>query len=116
MDLRKHNIYFHTHTISGIFIAALLYIIFFAGSFSFFRDPLGAWQKGISNVNSRITPDYNNLLDSLSQHHSMQGRDIEFFVLRQGNGAYVSMSASRDTVLSRLSGNDPAYFLYYFSD
>ncbi len=116
MDHRKHNIYFHTHTISGIFIAALLYVIFFAGSFSFFRDPIGAWQKGRSNVTAQVMPDYNYLFDSLSQHHQLQGRDFEFFVLRQGNGAYVSMSASRDTVISSSPGNDPAYFLYYFSD
>lgn len=45
MDPRKYNIYFHTHTISGIFIAALLYVIFFAGSFSFSRMILPPGRK-----------------------------------------------------------------------
>jgi uncharacterized iron-regulated membrane protein len=45
MNLRRYNIYFNTHTISGIIICAILYVIFFAGSFSFFKNEINAWQK-----------------------------------------------------------------------
>ena len=48
MNIRRYNIYFHTHTISGIIICALLYVIFFAGSFTFFREEISAWQKNFS--------------------------------------------------------------------
>ncbi len=129
MDLRKYNIYFHTHTISGIIIAALLYVIFFAGSFSFFRDDITAWQKGRSAVSEEIDADYNFLMDSLSRNYNLRGRDFGFYLLRQGHGTYVNMSPSKDTTISkprkeapgrgrgRRGGNDDsAYFLYHFTD
>lgn len=129
MDLRKYNIYFHTHTISGIIIAALLYVIFFAGSFSFFRDDITAWQKGRSAVSEKIDADYNFLIDSLAQNYNLRGRDLAFYLLRQGHGTYVNMSSSKDTTISkpkkeapargrgrRGGDDDSAYFLYHFTD
>lgn len=132
MDLRKYNIYFHTHTISGIIIAALLYVIFFAGSFSFFKDDIAAWQKGKSLVARKPAPPYNHLLDSLSKHYDLRGRNFDFYILRQGQGTYVNMTASQDTTISkpkpkpekqerrrgrgRRGDDDSAYFLYSFSD
>ena len=101
MDNRKYNIYFHTHTISGIIICALLYVIFFAGSFSFFKDDISAWQKNSSYVDGRkkITKDYDHLLDSLAKKTNLKGRDFDFFMQRNGLGAYVSVSASNDSTL-----------------
>lgn len=129
MDPRKYNIYFHTHTISGIIIAALLYVIFFAGSFSFFKDNITAWQKGKSMKAEHVETDYNYLLDSLSKKYNLTGRNIELFYLKQGQGAYVNMSTSQDTTISkpktkpagerrgrRGGDEDAAYFLYYFAD
>lgn len=132
MDPRKYNIYFHTHTISGIIIAALLYVIFFAGSFSFFKDDISAWQKGKSEVGHQFDPPYNHLLDSLSQHYNLLGRNFNFYLLRQGQGSYVDMTASQDTTVSkpkpkpkkeegrrgrgRRDDNDAAYFRYHFAD
>lgn len=131
MDARKYNIYFHTHTISGIIIAALLYVIFFAGSFSFFKDDIVAWQTGSSAVALKPKPEYNFVIDSLSRHHNLRGRNLDFYVFRQGNGTYVNMSASMDTTISkpkkepsggrrgrgrRGGDGDSAYFSYFFSD
>lgn len=130
MDQRKYNIYFHTHTISGIIIAVILYVIFFAGSFSFFKDDISAWQKGKSTVAEEINPDYNYILDSLSQKHNLLGRNFDFYLLRQGHGTYVNMSTSQDTTVSkpkpkeagqrggrgRGRDEDSAYFTYFFAD
>ncbi len=131
MDVRKYNIYFHTHTISGIIIAALLYVIFFAGSFSFFRDEIVAWQTGASTVARKSMPEYNFVIDSLSRHYNLRGRNLDFYIFRQGNGTYVNMSASMDTTISkpkkeqeggrrgrgrRGGDGDSAYFSYSFSD
>ncbi len=103
MDNRKYNIYFHTHTISGIIICALLYVIFFAGSFAFFKDDIAAWQKNTSFVAKKKTTikDFNFVIDSLSKHHKIKGRDFDFNMLRHGMGAYVNMSASNDTILKK---------------
>jgi len=133
MDLRKYNIYFHTHTISGIFIAALLYVIFFAGSFSFFKEDISAWQKGKSAVAQKPVPAFNPVIDSLSDHYNLKGRNFDFYVQRQQQGTYVSMSTSADTTVSkpkpkprnaekrrgrgrRGGDGDSAYFLYSFAD
>ncbi|GHE33037.1 PepSY-associated TM helix domain-containing protein [Sphingobacterium griseoflavum] len=132
MDHRKYNIYFHTHTISGIIIASLLYVIFFAGSFSFFKDNITAWQHGKSMVADTVQTDYNYLLDSLSRQYNLVGRNIDLYYLKQGQGAYVNMSVSADTTVSKpiaaqtgkgkgkrrrgASAEDSAYFLYYFAD
>lgn len=130
MDPRKYNIYFHTHTISGIIIAALLYVIFFAGSFSFFKDNITAWQHGKSAVADTVETDYNYLLDSLSKQYNLLGRNFDFYFLKQGNGAYVNMSVSADTTVSKPtpkkegggrrrrggSTEDSAYFLYHFAE
>lgn len=130
MDTRKYNIYFHTHTISGIIIAVILYVIFFAGSFSFFKDDISAWQKGRSAVTHKTGPAFNPVIDSLAGKFNLQGRNFDFYIQRQGHGAYVSMSASADTTVSkpkpkpkkeqgrrgRRSNDDSAYFLYNFAD
>src|SRR5687767_5493651 len=136
MDNRRYNIYFHTHTISGIFICALLYVMFFAGSFSFFKDDIAAWQKNESiTAQQGVTErDFNHVLDSLSRNHKLIGRDMEFSMQRHGMGAYVSMSASHDSTVKakvkkgpdeqkkgrgrgrgRRGGNDDsAFFTYSF--
>lgn len=103
MDNRKYNIYFHTHTISGIIICVLLYVIFFAGSFAFFKDDIAAWQNNSSYVTARQTTqhDYNAVLDSLGRQHQLRGRDVEFFLQKTGASAYVTMSASHDSIVNK---------------
>lgn len=102
MDNRKYNIYFNTHTVSGIIICAVLYVMFFAGSFSFFKDEITAWQNNDSYV-SRGAPelDIKHLLDSLSGHHVLTGRDFDFTLQRHYSGVYVAMSASHDTIIKK---------------
>ena len=58
MSQRLYNIFFHTHTISGIIISALLYVIFFTGSIAFLRDEINAWQR-----DQPIEENYFNTID-----------------------------------------------------
>lgn len=111
MNIRNYNIYFNTHTISGIIICALLYVIFFAGSFSFFRDEIAAWQKGTSYVGYKgDLKNYDKLIDSLGDEMNLRGRDLTFYINQGGAGAYVNVSASNDSVLNKenLSKAKPA--------
>jgi uncharacterized iron-regulated membrane protein len=103
MDNRKYNIYFHTHTVSGIIVCVLLYVMFFAGSFAFFKDDIAAWQRNSSYVTAKNTTlrDYNMVLDSLGRHHQLRGRDVEFFLQKTGTSAYVTMSASNDSIVKK---------------
>jgi uncharacterized iron-regulated membrane protein len=135
MDNRKYNIYFNTHTISGIIICAILYVMFFAGSFSFFKDDLASWQKNQSYLSHKgeIKKDFNYILDSLAKHHTLKGRDFDFTMQRHKAGVYVSMSASHDPIVKqqkkpkkkpeqkrgrgrgRGGDDDSAFFTYDFS-
>ena len=103
MDNRKYNIYFSTHTVSGIIICAILYVMFFAGSFSFFKDDIASWQKNESYLNGKkpLQKDFNHILDSLSKHHKLKGRDFDFTLQRHNVGTYVSMTASHDTTIKK---------------
>lgn len=128
MNIRNYNIYFNTHTISGITICALLYVIFFAGSFSFFRHEIRAWQHGVSyQSNKAIEKDFDFLLDSLRQSHTLKGRDITFYLQPQSFHASVNMSISKDTTVrkpqpageagqkrGRRGGGDATFFSYDF--
>ncbi|WCC44944.1 hypothetical protein PJW08_01285 [Tenacibaculum finnmarkense] len=40
MSKRNYNVFFNTHTVSGIVISVALYVIFFAGAFSFFKEEI----------------------------------------------------------------------------
>ncbi|MGO1520459.1 MAG: PepSY domain-containing protein, partial [Sphingobacterium sp.] len=100
MNLRNYNIYFNTHTISGIIACALLYVIFFAGSFSFFRDEIAAWQKNVSYKDQAATPEsYDLLLDSLAGVTNLHGRQIAFFNTQEASRSFISVSESNDSVL-----------------
>jgi uncharacterized iron-regulated membrane protein len=135
MENRKYNVYFNTHTISGIIICSILYVIFFAGSFSFFKDDITAWQKNDSNLshNTAVSRDFNYLIDSLSKKHKLKGRDFDFTLQRHSSSVYVSMSDSHDTTVKkqkahgkpdgkrkgggrgRRGNGDNAFFTYDFS-
>ncbi len=99
MNTRNYNIYFSTHTISGIIICAILYVIFFAGSFSFFRNEIAAWQQGDSF--SKMTAadvDCDYLLDSIGQAMELKGRDITFSFYHKNARSYMSYTESKDSL------------------
>ena len=99
MNIRNYNIYFNTHTISGIIICAFLYVIFFAGSFSFFRNDIAAWQQGDSfSTFNKEEINYDYLLDSLGKTINLKGRDITFSLYHDGARSYMSYSDSKDSL------------------
>ncbi|MEH6305722.1 PepSY-associated TM helix domain-containing protein [Olivibacter sp. CPCC 100613] len=116
MNNRNYNIYFHTHTISGIIVAAMLYVIFFAGSFSFFKDEISTWQSGKSakEVKNKGLP-YQLLLDSLDAKYNLAGRDINFYLYPNTSHCYVNMAASKDT-LHNAKAKEQAYVGYDFAE
>lgn len=99
MNTRNYNIYFNTHTISGIIICALLYVIFFAGSFSFFRNEIAAWQQGDSfSKMTKADVDCDHFLDSLGEAMELKGRDITFSFYHKSARSYMSYTDSKDSL------------------
>ncbi|WP_417359228.1 PepSY-associated TM helix domain-containing protein [Galbibacter sp.] len=102
MNNRSYNILFHLHTISGIIISAGLFVIFFTGSFSFFRDEIANWQKeeytqpGDQGIKSNLDP----IMDSLSKNYILYGRDIEIGRHYNERRVDINMTASKDSLAS----------------
>ena len=111
MKNRTYNILFHTHTVSGIVISVILYVIFFAGSFSFFRDEIVNWERNHTvEFTDDIVLDFDRTLDSLSNTYNLYGRDVELrkYFMEQRIG--VSLSASKDSLATEK--NKASEFLY----
>ncbi len=112
MNNRNYNIFFHLHTVSGITITVGLFIIFFGGAFTLFRQEIGEWENGrYEQVKQAAHPsekvDYDRIMDSVEQHvPSLYGRNI--YVYSKGTSdkqsIYISESVdSKTDSLGKLS-------------
>ncbi|MGS2741184.1 PepSY-associated TM helix domain-containing protein [Sinomicrobium sp. M5D2P17] len=113
MNNRIYNVLFNTHTISGIIISAALYVIFFAGSFSFFRDEIISWERnepvqerGLTEVN------FDLLLDTINSREAAYGRDITFNQYYQERRVAVSLTPSKDS----LAPKEAAVGAFFYMD
>ena len=99
MSNRTYNILFHLHTVSGIVISAVLFIIFFSGSFAFFRDEIANWERNKNVVQTNnITLNLNTVIDSISNHYNLYSRDIAFSKHHDENLVRIDLSAAKDTL------------------
>lgn len=111
MNIRNYNIFFHLHTVSGIVISVALYVIFFTGSFSFFRDEIVNWERGHTvAVMDEITVDIDSVLEKLSQEYNLYGRDIELNHYFNERRIGVNLSASKDSLAT---DNDKVGAFFY---
>lgn len=79
MTNRVYNILFHTHTISGIIISALLYVIFFTGSISFLRDEINAWERNEPIGNDYFgSIDFDTAIEKLEAEENLYSKDLTF--------------------------------------
>lgn len=106
MNKRPYNIFFHLHTVTGIVISVLLYVIFFAGSFSFFRNDIIAWERNepVSD-HQQFAFDVDRALDTLETRYNLFGRNIFFHKHAPEKRVAVSLSAPKDSLL----GKDDAF-------
>lgn len=99
MNNRNYNIYFHTHTVSGIVISVVLFVIFFAGSFSFFRDEIINWERSESVAHTKeIQIDYDAALKNLDKKHILDGRNISISKSSNERRVNVYMEGTQDSL------------------
>ncbi len=99
MSNRNYNIYFHTHTVSGIVISVVLFVIFFAGSFSFFRDEIINWERSESTVNTKeIQLNYSTALDTLDKKYILHGRNITISKPSTERRVAIYLEGTKDTL------------------
>jgi uncharacterized iron-regulated membrane protein len=66
---RAYNIVFHTHTVSGILISVILFVIFFAGAFSLYRQEIYQWENPEARIPVIDDIDYERLIYRLNLKH-----------------------------------------------
>ena len=93
---------FHTHTISGIIISAALYVIFFAGSLSFFKEEIQSWENNEVSANGDYfsQANFDSILKNIEKEQDLKSKDVTFFY-NSGQNAFVSVSESKDTLAQK---------------
>jgi len=100
MSRRNYNVFFNTHTVSGIVISVALYIIFFAGAFSLFKEEIAVWQEGKAlSHTERKAINFDRIFKNLEKKHELTGRDLQIN-FGESDKIYVSLSASQDSLAS----------------
>jgi len=112
MSNRNYNIYFHTHTVSGIVISVVLYVIFFAGSFSFFRDEIINWERNESTATSKeIQLDYKSALDTLDKKYILKGRSITLSQPHAERRVNVFLEGTKDSLVDKKAREGQFFYL-----
>ncbi len=99
MSNRNYNVFFNIHTVSGIIISVVLYIIFFAGAFALFREEISLWETGKHSQNiARKDIDFDTILSQISKKHHLTSRDIHFNLTNNDDDIYVLINPAKDTL------------------
>lgn len=67
LNPRLYNITFNLHTVSGIVISFALYVIFFAGAFTLFKDEFYQWENPAARTELNRPVDYDQILTDLKK-------------------------------------------------
>ncbi|MDR2274972.1 MAG: PepSY domain-containing protein [Sphingobacterium sp.] len=70
LGTRLYNIFFHTHTVSGIVISAVLFIIFFAGALSLYKQEMYQWENPAARGESTRKINYEQLIHRIDSAQS----------------------------------------------
>lgn len=94
---RLYNIYFNLHTVSGIVISALLFLIFFSGAFALFKDEITVWEKGETPQQElQNNVDFDRLISTIQDEgYQLTGRDIRIIMPDVKGQAYIILSDSQ---------------------
>lgn len=70
---RLYNLMFHTHTVSGIVISFTLFVIFYTGAFSLFRDELYKWENPLARFETKKNIDFDGTINLVENHIKQTG-------------------------------------------
>ncbi len=112
MNNRNYNIFFHTHTVSGIVISVVLFVIFFTGSFAYFRDEIINWERNESiAIQNPAEPDYNTILDSLNKKYVLHGRTLSISKSGKEKTLAIYLEPSKDLLEIKKAKEEQFFYL-----
>lgn len=112
MGKRIYNILFNLHTVSGIVISVALYVIFFTGSFSFFRDDIVAWERSEEAVKEdHLPPNINEILEHIDDSYGLDGRDINLKTYYAERAVAVNLTPSKESLVSDKAKQGAFFYL-----
>lgn len=89
MSKRNYNVFFNTHTVSGIVISIGLYVIFLAGAFALFMENIDRWETNQPSNTADATIDYDRIMETVAaKGYAMYGRN--FLIMAENNEIIVS--------------------------
>ncbi|MCG1036121.1 PepSY-associated TM helix domain-containing protein [Polaribacter sargassicola] len=99
MSKKNYNIFFNTHTVSGIVISVALYVIFFAGAFSLFKDEISLWEEGkpLQHIEKKDV-NFDKILNNLHQEHNLTGRDLSLNFNFESDHISITLEPQKDTI------------------
>ncbi|MFL9830650.1 PepSY-associated TM helix domain-containing protein [Flavobacterium sp. ST-87] len=103
MGNRDYNVFFNTHTVSGIIISIGLYVIFFAGAFALFMNNIDHWEANVK-PEGFVLIDYDKTIARIAaEGYDMHGRNLSIY--EHDGGVNVYSAPLKDTILlkSKLS-------------
>lgn len=79
MSRRNYNVFFNTHTVSGIVISIGLYVIFLAGAFSLFMESIDHWESN-EKPHEMVVLDYDKAIaQATAAGYDMHGRNLRVY-------------------------------------
>jgi len=109
MSNRNYNVFFNTHTVSGIVISIALYIIFFAGAFSIFKDEIAIWEEGTSvSYSQRKDVDFDAIIEKIDKKYDLTGRDVQINFGENKDKLTIFLDVSKDSLA--LEKNNKTHF------
>ncbi|AUC14935.1 hypothetical protein BTO06_07190 [Tenacibaculum sp. SZ-18] len=102
MSKRNYNVFFNTHTVSGIVISVALYVIFFTGAFSLFKEEIELWEAPKTEKrSSKANINVDSVLNHLDEKYSLKGRDIQLNLDVKGNTIYSFLGEVKDSTVAK---------------
>ncbi len=63
---RLHNVLFHMHTVSGIVISFVLFIVFLCGAIAFFQDELYQWENPLARFEAPENVNFDKAIEKVA--------------------------------------------------
>ncbi|MFD2967273.1 PepSY-associated TM helix domain-containing protein [Sphingobacterium bambusae] len=107
LSVKHFNILFHTHTVSGIAISAVLFIMFFAGAIALYKQEVYQWEDPEARIKKSTQLDYERMMHRLA---SVSNGGMEIHELR-----VILPTDAKPIYTFYLTGESEAYETYTYN-